>query len=62
MNSPRIVCCSCCDGEGRIQHYTGGLDWGDGSPRGYTEPCPYCDGTGGEIIETEIVTLDDISR
>jgi len=55
MNAPedfRIVCCEACGSEGRI--YYGECD------DGFSEPCPYCEGTGGEIIPVEPITLDDL--
>ena len=62
MNSPRIICCSVCNGEGRIyvlDHFwdpnTGG-GWGDRD----IGPCDACEGMGGEIIETEPVELEDL--
>lgn len=57
----RIVLCEACGSEGRIQHVTG-FDWHDGSPTGWEEPCPYCEGTGGEIIVTEPIELEDLSE
>ncbi|MER9217909.1 hypothetical protein NKI48_03090 [Mesorhizobium sp. M0644] len=48
----RIVGCEACGTEGRIYH--GECD------DGYSEPCPYCEGTGGEIIPVEPVTIDDL--
>ena len=54
MSDVRIVRCEACGSEGRIYH-------GDGSHRlDWVEPCPYCQGTGGEMIEVEPITLDDL--
>jgi len=49
MTSPlvedyRLVCCAGCDGEGRL--YFGHPEWS-------LEPCPYCEGTGGELLACE---------
>ena len=52
MCSERIVFCEACSSEGRIYH---------GNPDdGWSEDCPYCDGTGGEIIITEPIDQDDL--
>ena len=53
MTDPRIVPCDHCQTEGRILRgqYEDERDEG---------PCPVCEGTGGEIIETEPITLDDL--
>lgn len=55
MSDPRIVPCTRCGSEGRL--YSGPAN--DPNPRD-EGPCPVCEGTGGEIIETEPVTLDDL--
>jgi hypothetical protein len=53
MSSPRIVLCEACGSEGRIYRgwYEDERDCG---------PCPYCDGTGGEVIETQPIDLEDL--
>jgi hypothetical protein len=45
---PRIIPCKHCGSEGRIYRgkYEDERDCG---------PCPVCEGTGGEIVETEAV-------
>lgn len=49
--------CETCDGEGRIiRRPSGGNVWDEID----CGPCPDCDGTGTELIETERVTLEDI--
>lgn len=53
-HSPRLVCCEACGSEGRI--YVGQFD--DERDAG---ECPYCEGTGGELIATRPVTIDDIA-
>jgi hypothetical protein len=67
-DSPRLVLCEACGSEGcgrsldpddgtcacRYRGYDGN------SPRECEHACPYCEGTGGELIATEPVTLDDI--
>jgi hypothetical protein len=58
-----IVECTACGGEGRII-----INHGVGYDRhtGYFPderdhgPCPYCDGTGGEIITTQPIEIDDL--
>lgn len=55
MSEPRIVPCDHCGSEGRL--YSGHAN--DPDPRD-DGPCPACEGTGGEIIETDPVTLDDM--
>lgn len=56
-SSARVVECSGCDGEGRIYH---------GDPdTGWSERCPYCEGTGGEVIEAlpvDLIDLDEINE
>lgn len=56
MNSPRIVLCEACGSEGRILRAEYSTD---PNPRD-CGPCPYCEGTGGEIIETQPVDMDDL--
>lgn len=65
MTDPRIVECSCCGGEGRVlesawvyEHGSGHGHW-DALDAG---PCPHCDGTGGEIIETQPIELEDLEQ
>jgi len=55
----RIVLCEACGSEGQIIWQTGGSD-NYGNPLEACEPCPYCEGTGGEIIKTEPITLEDL--
>lgn len=53
MSNARVVLCPHCGSEGRLYTSDGGpydTDCG---------PCPTCDGTGGAVIETIPVTLDD---
>lgn len=50
----RIVLCEACQSEGRILTSDGGpYDTDNGE-------CPYCEGTGGEIVKTEPITLEDL--
>lgn len=60
MNDPRIVPCQCCGSEGRIydKYYT----WQDGWIDRDIGPCEACEGTGGEIIETEPITMEDLEH
>jgi hypothetical protein len=50
----RIIRCEFCQSEGRIYRgmYEDERDCG---------PCPACEGTGGEIIETLSITLEDLT-
>lgn len=56
MNDPRLVPCEACGSEGRVLTANGNDP--DATDHG---PCPWCEGTGGEIIETQPVELEDIS-
>jgi hypothetical protein len=62
MSDPRIIPCECCGTEGRIYvldfnhcHETGG-GWGERD----IGSCEACEGTGGEIIETQPITFEDL--
>lgn len=55
MNSPRVVLCEACGSEGRI--YCGQYE-----DERDTGPCPWCEGTGGELIETQPITLADLDE
>jgi hypothetical protein len=50
----RIILCEACQSEGRILTSDGGPDDTDHGE------CPYCNGTGGEIIDTQPIGLDDL--
>jgi hypothetical protein len=50
----RIVACEACGTEGRVYHGNGDKPWD------YVEECPYCDGTGGEIITTQPIEMADL--
>ena len=50
----RIVACEACGTESRIYHGNGDKPWH------YVEDCPYCDGTGGEIITTHPIEMEDL--
>jgi hypothetical protein len=52
-DSPRLVLCDACGSEGRI--YCGQFDdeWDAGE-------CPWCEGTGGELIPTRPIDADDL--
>ena len=54
--SPRIVLCETCGSEGRLFSNDGGPHDTDGGP------CPWCEGTGGEIIETYQIELEDLEE
>lgn len=49
----RVVPCEACQSEGRVLTNDGGPDDVDHGA------CPHCEGTGGEIIETQPVELAD---
>ena len=51
----RIVACEACGTEGR-RYYSVAGQWDpvDGGP------CPYCEGTGGEIITTQPIEMADL--
>jgi hypothetical protein len=67
-DSPRLVLCEACGSEGcgrsldpddgtcacRYRGYEGN------SPTNCEHACPYCEGTGGELIATEPVELEDL--
>lgn len=55
----RIVPCEACQTEGRIIRDAGYNRWGE--PQEIDEgPCPYCEGTGGELIEAEPIEEEDL--
>ena len=58
MISPRIVLCEACGSEGRILRAEYSTD---PNPRD-CGPCPYCKGTGGEIIETQPIEMEDLEE
>lgn len=54
-SSPRIVPCETCGTEGAI------ITAYDNNPENEREdPCPWCDHTGGEIIETRRLDMEDL--
>jgi hypothetical protein len=55
--NPIIVPCEACGTEGRIEHFTH-YDC-NGNECGWSEPCPYCQGTGGEEVEGQLIELED---
>jgi hypothetical protein len=58
MKDPRVVECPCCGGEGRMfEQYT---DWQHGPGEIDVGRCEECEGTGGVVIETKMVTLEDL--
>ena len=60
MTDPRIVQCSACDGEGRL--YEADCDWQHGPGERDIGPCDQCEGTGGEIIDTQPIELEDLDQ
>lgn len=57
MSDVRIVPCEACGTEGC--RYFGHPNAPDHE---YCEPCPYCEGTGGEIVTVEPVGLIDLDE
>jgi DnaJ-class molecular chaperone len=55
MSNDRIVWCEACSSEGRILTSNGGPDDTDHGP------CPHCEGTGSEVIETQPIEMEDLS-
>jgi len=53
----RIVACEACGTEGRVLVTVPG-QW-DPEDHG---PCPYCEGTGGEIITTQPIEMEDLDE
>lgn len=48
----RVVLCEACGSEGRIYH---------GDPdTGWSEPCKWCEGTGGELIQVYPIEMEDL--
>lgn len=64
MSDLRIVPCEACGTEGRIIRRCIGYEPGCGHPHNYGErddgECQCCEGTGGAIIQTEPIDLDDL--
>ena len=58
----RVVLCEACGSEGRIYVKDWDYDRESGDYYGErdTGPCPWCEGTGGEIILTQPITLEDL--
>lgn len=54
----RIVQCAACNGEGRM--FEPCCDWQHGPGEIDVGPCEECEGTGGQVIETEPVELEDL--
>jgi hypothetical protein len=61
MDYERIIGCEACGTEGRILVRD---DWWDAHGGGFGTrddgPCPYCEGTGGEIITTQPIEMEDL--
>lgn len=58
MTDPRIVPCEACGSEGRVLTSRYGGNDPDTIDLG---PCPWCEGTGGEIIETDPIEMEDLN-
>lgn len=59
MADERVVICSHCGSEGRLLWWSGDMDR-YGNPIERNEPCPTCQETGGEIIVTQLIELEDM--
>lgn len=65
-DSPRLVLCPACESEGcsRLLDSEDGFCpcnyYGRGPRHNCEHACPCCEGTGGELIATEPVTLEDL--
>jgi DnaJ-class molecular chaperone len=57
----RVVLCEACGSEGRIYIDTYQRDE-YGNMMEAAEECPYCEGTGGELIETQPIELADLDQ
>lgn len=57
----RVVPCETCGTEGRLIHWSGRCDQ-YGNPMEYSEPCPCCDETGGEVIKTLPIEMEDLDH
>lgn len=62
MCNARIVLCEVCGSEGRIYVLDYGADDMSGWGERDTGPCPWCEGTGGEIIETQPIEEGDLDE
>lgn len=59
MCDVRIVPCEYCGTEGQLIHWSCQCDQ-YGNPMEYWEPCPCCDGTGGETIKVYPIEMEDL--
>lgn len=55
MLRPVLVPCECCQSEGRLYRgqYEDERDCGE---------CPVCEGTGGALVDSEPVTMEDLDE
>lgn len=58
----RVVPCEACGSEGRLyeRHTWYDREYGYQDGEEDTGPCPYCEGTGGELIEVEPIEMEDL--
>ncbi|BCH33172.1 hypothetical protein MesoLjLc_51020 [Mesorhizobium sp. L-8-10] len=61
----RIILCEACGSEGYERYTATVYEHGCGFGHedvflDYSRPCRFCEGTGGAIIETEPITLEDL--
>ncbi|MGY3609892.1 MULTISPECIES: hypothetical protein [unclassified Bradyrhizobium] len=61
MSNARVVLCEACGSEGRLFTLTH-ISREDGQWDGHSEPCPWCEGTGGEVIETQPIDMEDLEE
>ena len=57
----RVVCCTVCGSEGVLTYSTSYMDE-YGNPMERVERCDACEGTGGEVIETQPIDQQDIEE
>jgi hypothetical protein len=57
----RVVPCEACGTEGELIHWTRSLDT-YGNPLEHSTRCPWCEGTGGEVIKMQPITLEDLDQ
>lgn len=60
MADYRVVLCETCGSEGRLCYDTGIRCRETGAAMERYEPCPWCEGTGGEIIEVQPIEMEDL--
>lgn len=56
----RVIPCAACGTEGRIISWSGRVDQ-YGNPMEDEHECLNCDGTGGEIVKTQPIVMEDLA-